>query len=117
MSWRGVIALAVVVAGLLGAFAIYTWGWRSDAGNDRRRVDAYGAEVARLTCGEVECIVIDSRTVGPKIWQVEITAPEGPNRCFNIDLDRFRHRIRPRARPAGVADELEGVGSVACTSR
>jgi hypothetical protein len=46
VAWRGVAALAVVVAGIVGVFAVYTFGWKNDGGES-------GAHVFTLREGDV----------------------------------------------------------------
>jgi hypothetical protein len=40
-AWKAVAALAVVIAGAVGAFAVYTFGWREDKASAPERPRVY----------------------------------------------------------------------------
>jgi hypothetical protein len=53
-AWKAVIALAVAVAGAVGAFAVYTFGWRDDPGVRRaNNVPTNGPRTYVLRDGDV----------------------------------------------------------------
>jgi hypothetical protein len=40
-AWKALASLAIVVAGAVGAFAVYTFGWRDDTAPARERPRVY----------------------------------------------------------------------------
>jgi hypothetical protein len=46
-TWKRITALAIVVAGAVGAFAVYTFGWRDAGGNQQARTVYVTTETGR----------------------------------------------------------------------
>ncbi len=96
MKWI-TVTVAVLVAGALGAFAIYTFGWRNSSSSEERAKARADAEevlsyIKRLPSrGCVGCRVGEVKRVAPQIWRVRLEDRNGaPFQCFNIHLDKYQ---------------------------
>lgn len=85
-----VIALTtVVIAGALGAVAIYTWGWRDPSGDQQKKLAASDLEAvyyARGSCCETTAL----ERVGDHAWRATLRNSKGHRVCVLVDLWRFK---------------------------
>jgi hypothetical protein len=96
MRWVLAIVL-VLVLGLVGAFAVYTFGWRDDDDADERTRALIAIEELRIeaACFPPACDAENVEQLAPQIWRVEFLRRETANQladraCYAIHLDRFR---------------------------
>jgi polar amino acid transport system substrate-binding protein len=110
--WLLLAASAVLVFGLsllaiagVGAFAVYTWGWRDQGGADERRIaEASSRAVLAARCGQRPCITQELMQEAPRMWRVRLAG--AVNECHLIDLDRFVTR----------GGRIEGASRVPCST-
>jgi hypothetical protein len=105
MKFREVVALvAVLVAGIVGVFAIYTWGWhdRTTSGGESGRLARAYADVVQRDFPAWH--IRDVSHIDRGVWRVR-SQRRGETRCFLPDVDRFKRLGK---------DDYEGVTPVAC---
>lgn len=102
MKWLA--ALAIVVGGGVGTFAIYTFGWHESDSNDseRARAVAYAQEIVGVTRQALELSGI--ARVNSGLWRARFWQ-SGRFTCLQIHLDRFAVQS---------ASETRGVSRVTC---
>ncbi len=67
MKWIA-LTITVLVAGALGGFAIYTFGWHNTSTGERATARADAADLAAFVgCGG--CYVGDVSRLAPQIWR------------------------------------------------
>jgi hypothetical protein len=99
LGWWFAIVL-VVVAGLLGAFAIYTWGWRTRDGVSSREQERARVFARELFCAGKRCGAYSDAKVeriAPGIWRVDFGRA-----CLAVDVQRFAGVLTADRNPAGV---------------
>jgi hypothetical protein len=89
MKWLA-LAVALVVAGAVAAFAIYTWGRHNNsaAAEDQTQVRAYANQLATLC--DPACEPVNLRPIAPGVWKLNQRNSEGERVCLDIIVDEFR---------------------------
>jgi hypothetical protein len=92
MKWFA-LAVALVAAGAVAGFAIFTWGWRDDrsaAEEDQApaRALAYANELGALC--DPACEPVSLRPIAPGVWKLNQRNSEGERVCLDIIVDDFR---------------------------
>jgi len=94
------LTITVLVAGALGGFAIYTFGWHNTSTGERATARADAADLAAFVgCGG--CYVGDVSRLAPQIWRVRLEGWKGATylpastRCYDLHLDQFRLGTNP----------------------
>jgi hypothetical protein len=82
-GWKGLAALAVVVAGALGGFAVYTFGWHDSSGRDNATI-THGV----ITLRDGDVIVRPSAAT-----QCEASGEGGKPNLFCTRLHGGRHQV------------------------
>jgi hypothetical protein len=77
--------VAVLAAGAVGAFAIYTFGYR-DRGNDKQLARVLARESP--PCGG--CHLIGVQEVAPDIWRAVFARRGFPNTCVHVHMNNKR---------------------------
>jgi hypothetical protein len=102
---KWIFTVAVIVAGALGGFAIYTGGWRDNHGGDRRLALADARTMVYAWGSRFR--VTHSENVSGKTWLVELEGRKSGRRaCYLIDLSKFG--------PSGRALYFDGIRRTSC---
>jgi hypothetical protein len=91
-TWKALAALAIVVAGAVGAFAVYTFGWRESTGNH----EAPAAAVVTTDTGRHRLYTIrrgDVLRVPGSATQCEASGEAGIPNLFCTRIPRGRFQI------------------------
>jgi len=91
-TWKRITALAIVVAGAVGAFAVYTFGWRDTDGNRQTRTVYVTTETGRHRLYTVRSgdVIRDPAT----LTQCESSGEAGiPNLFCTHTGDRSRYQV------------------------
>jgi hypothetical protein len=90
VKWLALI-VALIVAGAVAGFAIYTWGWREEEkpslADEQARARAAADEIA-ASC-DPTCTVESLTRIGPELWKLE-AVENGRRSCVTIHVDVFR---------------------------
>jgi hypothetical protein len=82
----------VLVIGGVGAFAIYTFGWRGDSSSEQRAM-ADAEAIAAQWCDPQVCIVESVTHIDGDAWQAVLRNPgRGYVVCALLQTDRFAER-------------------------
>lgn len=91
MKWLALI-VALVVAGAVAGFAIYTWGWRDEGkpslAEERARAQTFADELVTL-CEPSDCAIESLTRIGPNLWKLR-ASESGKPLCVTIHVDVFR---------------------------
>lgn len=85
------LSVLAVVAGAVGGFAVYTFGWNDESDDgERARARAYAEQIAcyerdpsKQPCRTVNAV----ERVGPGLWRVDVGMSD--RICVQVDLDEF----------------------------
>jgi hypothetical protein len=110
MRWLFLTVL-VLVAGALGAFAIYAWGIRESSESDERHRAAVFASELESAC-QGACHIRDLTQLTKGVWRLRLNNATRTRlyACLAIHLDEFRPPIGGSRRFI----DFEGIASIAC---
>jgi hypothetical protein len=91
VTWKAPAALAIVVAGAVGAFAVYTFGWRESGGNHKAPAAVVTTETGRhrlYTIRQGDVIRVPATAT-----QCEASGEAGIPNLFCTRIPRGRYQI------------------------